>query len=144
LLKDRDVLLLESRSKTKDARQFITINETDTLVTIQHSTFNIKHSAVKIQQSISIKFDKNLLKFPLIVRKWQKGDYFYPIGMEGKKKLSKYFKDEKISLIEKENIWLLLSDNEIVWIIGKRQDERFKITSRTTQILEFYKTEHNE
>ena len=77
-----------------------------------------------------------MLKFPLIVRKWQKGDYFYPIGMTGKKKLSKYFKDEKLSLIQKENIWLLLSDDKIVWVIGMRQDNRFKITKTTKNSTE--------
>ena len=76
-----------------------------------------------------------MLKFPLTVRKWQKGDYFYPIGMRGKKKLSKYLKDEKLSLLEKENIWVLLSNNEIIWVIGKRQDERFKISNKSNKIL---------
>ena len=80
-------------------------------------------------------FDKDLLKFPLTVRKWEKGDYFYPLGMKGKKKLSKFFKDEKYSLLEKENIWLLCSGSDIVWIIGKRMDDRFRVTDRTKKIL---------
>lgn len=80
--------------------------------------------------------DKEKLKFPLILRKRQNGDYFYPLGMQGKKKLSKYFKDEKFSLLEKENQWLLCdNDNEIIWIVGHRADDRFKITERTTEIL---------
>jgi tRNA(Ile)-lysidine synthase len=96
----------------------------------------ISKSSIQNQESDHFQFDKDLLKFPLQVRKWQNGDYFYPLGMTGKKKLSKFFKDEKYSLLEKENIWLLLSDNKIVWIIGKRQDNRFKVTETTTQILE--------
>jgi tRNA(Ile)-lysidine synthase len=55
--------------------------------------------------------------------------------MQGKKKLSKYFKDEKLSLIEKENLGLLCSGNDIVWVIGKRTDDRFKVTESTRQIL---------
>ena len=55
--------------------------------------------------------------------------------MKGSKKLSKFFKDEKLSLWEKATTWLLCSDNQVVWIIGKRQDERFKITETTTKIL---------
>ena len=77
-----------------------------------------------------------MLKFPLSVRKWQNGDYFYPSGMQGKKKLSKYFKDEKLSLLDKENTWLLCNfENEIIWIVGKRQDNRFIATKTTTNIL---------
>ncbi len=76
-----------------------------------------------------------MLKFPLTVRKWDNGDYFYPFGLQGRKKLSKYFKDEKMSLLEKENIWLLCSKNEIVWVIGKRLDDRYKITNKTKKIL---------
>src|SRR5690606_20186943 len=80
--------------------------------------------------------DKEKLKFPLILRKRRNGDYFCPFGMRGRKKLSKYFKDEKFSLLEKENQWLLCNgDNEIIWIIGQRADDRFKITERTTEIL---------
>lgn len=85
--------------------------------------------------------DKDLLKNKLIVRKWQKGDYFYPIGMENKKKLSKFFKDEKLSVIDKENVWLLCSGEDIVWVINHRIDNRFKVTSNTKNILKIeYKT----
>ena len=79
--------------------------------------------------------DTQKLTYPLLVRKWQKGDYFYPKGMKGRKKLSKFFKDEKLSVPEKENIWLLCSRNEIVWIIGVRMDERFRVNEDTKSIL---------
>ena len=79
--------------------------------------------------------DKETLKYPLIVRKCQKGDYFYPLGMSGKKKISKFFKDAKMDVFAKENQWLLCSGDNIVWIIGKRADERFKITDKTKEIL---------
>jgi len=79
--------------------------------------------------------DFDLLKEPLIIKKWEKGDYFYPIGMKGKKKLSDFFKDEKMSKSEKEKKWLFCSQKNIVWIIGKRIDERYKITKKTTHIL---------
>ena len=68
---------------------------------------------------------------------WSEGDYFHPSGMKGKKKLSKYFKDEKLSLIDKENSWLLCSEEAILWVIGKRADDRFKVTENTKQIIKF-------
>ncbi|MEM9687638.1 MAG: tRNA lysidine(34) synthetase TilS, partial [Bacteroidota bacterium] len=71
--------------------------------------------------------DKEKLKFPLTVRKWKKGDYFYPFGMQGKKKLSKFFKDEKYSMIDKEAQWLLCANDIIIWVIGKRADDRYKV-----------------
>src|SRR5690606_15551257 len=75
--------------------------------------------------------DKETLKFPLQLRKWQNADYFYPFGMQGKKKLSKYFKDEKYSLVDKEQQWLLCdADNHIVWVIGRRPDDRYKVTTQ--------------
>ena len=90
---------------------------------------------LKPMTKMAITVDASLLKLPLKVRKWKHGDFFHPFGMEGRKKLSKYFKDEKLSLIEKENIWLLCSEEDIVWIINRRADDRFKITERTTQRL---------
>lgn len=81
--------------------------------------------------------DENKLVFPLEIRKWKVGDTFRPSGMQGKsKKISKFFKDEKMSILEKETTWLLCSGSEIIWIIGIRQDERFKTTASTTNILQ--------
>ena len=64
-----------------------------------------------------------------------KGRFFYPLGMEGKKKLSDFFKDEKFSLVDKENTWLLCSANDIVWVLGKRLDNRYKINNNTKNII---------
>jgi tRNA(Ile)-lysidine synthase len=79
--------------------------------------------------------DKEKLNFPLVLRNWINGDYFYPFGMKGKKKVSKFFKDEKMDLVSKEKQWLLCSDNKIVWVVGKRADERFKVDDSTRKIL---------
>jgi tRNA(Ile)-lysidine synthase len=75
--------------------------------------------------------DSQKVTFPMTIRKWKAGDYFYPLGMKQKKKLSDYFIDNKYSRFDKENIFILESDGEIVWIIGDRIDDRFKITKTT-------------
>lgn len=83
----------------------------------------------------SIYIDSDKLVFPLKLRLWKEGDVFQPLGMNGKKKISKYMKDEKLSLVEKENTWLLTSGDKVVWVIGKRADDRFKIVESTGHIL---------
>jgi tRNA(Ile)-lysidine synthetase, N-terminal domain/tRNA(Ile)-lysidine synthetase, C-terminal domain len=81
-----------------------------------------------------IDFDK--IKFPLLLRTWRKGDFFYPLKMKGKKKLSKYYKEKKFSLLEKEHTWLLINGNGyIILIMKNRLDDRFKITKTTKKIL---------
>jgi tRNA(Ile)-lysidine synthase len=131
LLKDRDFLILSRRaavSPNQEAQELkfsIAENTSDITVPI-HLTFE-EIQAHCIQNKNTICVSKENLKFPLTVRKWQNGDYFYPQGMKGKKKLSKYFKDEKLSLLEKNNTWLLCNaDNNIIWIIGMRKDNRFQ------------------
>ncbi len=80
-------------------------------------------------------FASEKLNFPLKLRKWRSGDTFQPFGMKGNKKISKFLKDEKISLNEKANIWLLLSDEKIVWVIGHRMDDNFKVSPDTKHIV---------
>ncbi|MFZ4523466.1 MAG: tRNA lysidine(34) synthetase TilS [Bacteroidales bacterium] len=84
--------------------------------------------------------DRSKLQFPLTLRKWQEGDLFYPLGMRGKKKLSDFFIDQKFSMSDKEDTWLLCTGNKIAWIIGHRIDHRFRVTSKTTEILSINKT----
>jgi len=135
LLKDRDVLILtEIDSYKRDS--IITISEADSEVQLPLGMLIFSDvSQIDKTNSKVIHVDKFALKFPLTLRKWEQGDYFYPLGMQGKKKLSKYFKDEKLSLIDKENIWLLCSGDDIVWVIGMRTDNRFKIRENTCKIL---------
>jgi tRNA(Ile)-lysidine synthase len=86
--------------------------------------------------SSAIFVDESKLAYPLVLRKWQEGDVFFPLGMKGKsKKVSKFFKDEKMALLDKENTWLLCSNEDIVWVIGMRADERFKVEHTTNTIL---------
>ena len=134
LLKNRDGLILAEKTEIKNEHIYY-INKGDTIL---KSPFlcNITQVDKVLELSpnnLYVDFEK--LVFPLKLRLWKDGDYFFPSGMKGKKKLSKFFKDEKLSLISKEKIWVLLSENNIIWVVGMRSDERFKVDDETKNIL---------
>ena len=127
---DRKQLIIQTISANKKTQ--IQINKND------KECFSPIHLAFSITENRSFKKDKNTamldyekLQFPLVLRKWQKGDFFTPLGMKGKKKLSDFFVDNKISIPEKENIWVLCSSSEIIWVIGHRISEKGKISETT-------------
>lgn len=136
LIKDRNRLLLteiqdESINKEyqlEKGEEFVMIPEFGTLHLTEVEKFD--KSATN---SIFVPIRK--LKFPLLIRKWKEGDYFVPFGMKGKKKLSDYFKDEKFSLPQKEQTWLLFSGEDLVWIINQRADNRFSVEKGDREIL---------
>lgn len=134
LLKDREKLILSVR-KSSNEEEIYVIESLDDKVNIPLKLRFCKAVNIFETDSNCIFVDENKLNFPLTIRKWQEGDYFYPSGMNGKKKLSKYFKDEKYSLLDKENQWLLCSEDQIVWVIGKRADNRFTSKETTQNII---------
>lgn len=135
LLKDRDYLILSEISSEKN-KEIVTILEDQNEIKLPNGILCIEsvEEIGETDKSI-IYIDKKTLKYPLTVRHWEKGDYFYPLGMQGKKKLSKFFKDEKLSLLDKQKTLLLCSDHQVVWVINHRADNRFKLTKQTQDIL---------
>ncbi len=134
LIKNRDHLLLSTISFEENETISISENEAKKETPFGVLLFD-EADAIAEHKPNTIYVDKDKLKFPLQLRKRKEGDMFYPMGMQGKKKLSKYFKDEKFSLLDKENTWLLCSGEDIVWVVNRRPDDRFKVTEKTKQIL---------
>ena len=135
LIKDRDCLILSPLKLHSDQQEY----PIESIQSKVNFPLKLDFSVVNAIESISnstIFVDYEKLEFPLVLRHWREGDVFQPFGMEGKsKKVSKLFKDEKLSLVDKESTWLLCSTNQVVWVVGIRQDERFKIDSKTKKIL---------
>jgi tRNA(Ile)-lysidine synthase len=135
LLKDRSFLIL-SPLELKDATEYW-ISENQMQVNFPLKLSFCKVSDISNVSNTTIFVDEKKMDFPLVIRKPKTGDLFQPLGMNGQsKKISKFFKDEKLSLIEKEKVWLLCSKTEIIWVIGMRQDERFKTEITTQNILQ--------
>lgn len=135
LLKNREFLIL-SPIKIEDEIEEYFIYKNQKEVNIPLNLSFCKVDDIRAVPNTTIFVDEDKLCFPLDLRRWKEGDSFQPFGMEGNsKKVSKFFKDQKLSLLEKENIWILCCNNQIVWIVGHRQDERFKVRSTTKNIL---------
>jgi tRNA(Ile)-lysidine synthetase-like protein len=135
LLKDRDSLILGPINFVNEKEEYA-IDENQKEVNIPLNLTFCKVADISLTTNSAIFVDADKLQYPMILRHWNEGDSFQPFGMNGKsKKVSKLFKDEKLSLLEKENSWLLCSNEDIVWIIGLRQDERFRIENTTKNIL---------
>lgn len=136
LLKDREFLLLYPKSESGEPRTYAIYKGMRQVNFPLKLTLALVENIAPVSNKV-IFVDAEKLQFPLQLRRWREGDTIRPFGMEGKsKKVAKLFKDEKWSLPEKANAWLLCSNDDIVWIVGLRQDERFKVTNTTTNILQ--------
>ncbi len=137
VIKNRDFLVITTLPD--ESTDLILIEEA--LCTINNGLHKFECSVIDKPAEIDANpkvalIDMKQVTFPLILRKWKTGDYFYPIGMQmKKKKVSRVLINEKVPLHEKENIWVIECDKRIVWLAGMRLDERFKIKNTTTQVL---------
>lgn len=137
ILKNRNWLIIAPLKATDS--EYVLIEQWDNNVpcsafTIQLALEEPSHHTLQTTNNIA-QLDAAEIKFPLLLRKWKAGDYFYPLGMKKKKKLSRFFIDNKLSRTEKENTWVIESDKRILWVVGYRIDERFKLTGKTKTIL---------
>lgn len=137
LIKDRKDLILDKISDENFSQREYAIDKVSQEIT-DPIRLKISFLSGNITINKDARFlyaDADKLSFPLTLRKWQPGDWFIPFGMKGRKKLSDFFTDRKFSLPDKENAWVLTSDEDIVWVVGERSDDRFKITESTENVL---------
>lgn len=137
LLIDRDYIIISP--PLNETNYTLEIKKEDKIVTnpIKLSFDNVPNENIKINPNKKIAYlDYDKLSYPLKLRKWKQGDYFYPLGMNNKKKLSDFFIDNKLSILEKEATYVLTSNkDEILWVVGQRVSENHKVTSETKNIL---------
>lgn len=134
LYKDRGLLFVREKNLKRDETIYsIEKYQEKSIVPLTLSLRSV--NKVGVCDPAILYVDPAKLTYPLKVRLWRDDDIFQPFGMKGKKKLSKFFKDEKVSLAAKENVWLLESGIDIIWLIGLRADDRYKVTDTTQEIL---------
>lgn len=147
LIKDRDFLILAPKKKTnpppspfaKEEKEEFFLKENknefqNENLKLRTEIINGNLSKVKDKTPSIAYLDYSKLNFPLKIRKWKQGDFFYPLGMNGKKKLSDFFINRKIPINEKENVYVLESNGKIVWVVNYRLDDRFKVRQDTKKI----------
>lgn len=136
LIKDREELIIEAVKSLEEKKYYIDREQREVNFPLKVSIDYVDNVDFVIPPYPDIAcLDADKLNFPLIIRKWHPGDYFHPLGMKNSKKLSDFFVDNKFSIPQKENTWLLCSGQDIAWIIGYRIDDRFKISNETRNIM---------
>ena len=138
LIKDREYLILSEEKRRNDFETEISEGNIEIKTPI-HLFFNKKEkkddfNISKTKEAVHVDFDK--LRFPLTLRVWRAGDIFYPFGMTRSKKVSDFLIDEKVNVLEKQHTYVLLSGNDIVWVVGMRVDNRFRVTNETKNVFE--------
>jgi len=137
IIKNRRWLII-ARAQAGQAQTLVIDADEDRIVfengTLEMAQLKNKNVQLVNDPAIAL-IDQSTLQFPLLLRRWKKGDYFYPLGLKKKKKLARFFIDQKLSMTDKEKVWVLESNKKILWVVGLRIDDRFKITESTKQVL---------
>jgi tRNA(Ile)-lysidine synthase len=145
VIKNRNWLIIAPLQTEQSG--IVLIEDGDTKIDFEAGRLTIKQlpvaglpadlSAEPLAKARSIaSLDAAAIRFPLILRKWKQGDYFYPLGMKKKKKVARFLIDQKLSLTAKEKVWVLEMNKKIVWVAGMRIDDRFKITPHTSHTIQ--------
>ncbi|MEG1585535.1 MAG: tRNA lysidine(34) synthetase TilS [Bacteroidales bacterium] len=138
IIKDREYLIISPRETADSFTHTVIPKGVEAIqkpVAMRFELLDYFPGFVIPKDSQTACFDADKIHYPLILRKWEQVDKFVPFGMRGMKKVSDYFSDHKFSLAEKERTWLLCSDDQVIWIVGERSDNRFRITSATKKVL---------
>lgn len=124
---------------TTEEPQHILVEESDKKIMFVNGTLTfdvLPAGSINIPNSnLVAMLDARHIQYPLLLRKYKQGDYFYPLGMQKKKKLNRFFIDQKLSATDKEKVWVLEMDKKILWVVGLRIDDRFKVQPSTQQVL---------
>lgn len=137
ILRNRNWLIISPLSRV-EASLNIVLEEDDNNIAFAAGSLSLTKTTMPenlFTDANSVYINAAELHYPLLLRKWKIGDYFYPLGMNKKKKLSRFFIDQKLSLLQKEQVWVLESNKKIAWVVGYRIDDRFKVTSNSKQIV---------
>lgn len=140
IIKNRNWLICLPLST--DVPSIVLIQEDEKDVSFAHGNIHIHVKSSPSKDTLSTdphiaQIDRSSLTFPLILRPWKAGDYFYPLGMAKKKKIARFLIDQKVPRHIKERVLVLESAGRICWVVGHRIDDRFKIRSSTPEIVEF-------
>jgi len=147
LIKDRKFLILQDLEDLNKHKVFVIKSNTSKIEFENEKFLFINH--IPIDKLTKFKrgsqhcyLDADKLEFPLILRKWESGDYFYPLGMykesgkRSKKNIGKFLRDIKMDAKTKEDTWVVSTSSKIVWVLGLRTDDRFKVTNKTKKVLQ--------
>lgn len=138
IIKNRNRLIIVPHTTIQQAFQPVEINDHTVQCISQVFHFDrlpVSEHMFHEPNPLVAYLDADLITYPLLIRRWQKGDYFYPLGLRKKKKLARFFIDSKLSATQKEQVLLVESNKKIIWISGYRIDDRFKLTDQTKTVL---------